>query len=530
MKTLFSFRLRVAWAIAGAVVVLGLGGCQNELSWDNDVHVPVLDDRLSWGDIVPDSLFQEGDPTEAVRFALQDTVDVVDWGAVLEIPDTTWAIQYGGEEEGLPEGFPILPGANFIAVTDVFEFNVDPSRGVELQFAEISSGAIEIEASHTLGLEMDMVYEFPHITLAGQPLLFEFNLPSAEGGVPGAAITTVDLSGAQFDFTQAVDSETGLNFDTNMLDITLVAVASEFANPNGYLVQASDSIRLELTFQSLVMEKLEGYFGNWELPMSLGVGLFDTIPLPEPVADFEGMELRLHMDNTMGADLRLYLDTIAFGDLLVEGDLMAGHDIPRAIWTTGVPETTPWSLDLASPTSTFVQSLETFPDTVSVKGRVELNPFDTSDLLMDRWDAQFLPTAWVELSVPVRVGANGLLFSESFDLDVLEEWPAFEGFLHLDFTHTFPIEVEAHVRAELWSGTVIQDTLLVPAGSVPNGTVGASTLSIPLNEENATTGGTMHVDFAINTFGAQPFTGLEYVRIQGRLEGTQTIVIDHGED
>ena len=89
--------------------------------------------------------------------------------------------------------------------------------------------------------------------------------------------------------------------------------------------------------------------------------------------------------------------------------------------------------------------------------------------------------------------------------------------MHLDFTHTFPIEVEAHLRAELLNGTVVQDTLLVPAGSVPNGTVGASTLSIPLNEENATTGGTMFVDFAINTFGAQPFTGLEYVRIQGQV-------------
>ena len=111
---------------------------------------------------------------------------------------------------------------------------------------------------------------------------------------------------------------------------------------------------------------------------------------------------------------------------------------------------------------------------------------------------------------------------------MLEEWPAFEGFLHLDFTHTFPIEVEAHV-GELWSGTVIQDTLLVPAGSVPNARWGPDLEHSP-NEENATTGGTMHVDFAINTFGAQPFTGLEYVRIQGRLEGTQTIVIDHGED
>ena len=56
---------------------------------------------------------------------------------------------------------------------------------MELEFAEISSGAIQIEASHTLGLEMDMVYEFPHITLDGQPLLFEFNLPSAEEACQG---------------------------------------------------------------------------------------------------------------------------------------------------------------------------------------------------------------------------------------------------------------------------------------------------------------------------------------------------------
>ena len=62
------------------------------------------------------------------------------------------------------------------------------------------------------------------------------------------------------------------------------------------------------------------------------------------------------MDNTMGADLRLYLDTIALGELLVEGDLMAGHDIPVRL-TTGVPETTPWSLDLASPTSTLSKAL-----------------------------------------------------------------------------------------------------------------------------------------------------------------------------
>ena len=58
MKTSFSFKLHVPWAFAWVIAVFGLGSCQNELSWGNDVHVPVFDDRLSWDDIVPDSLFR----------------------------------------------------------------------------------------------------------------------------------------------------------------------------------------------------------------------------------------------------------------------------------------------------------------------------------------------------------------------------------------------------------------------------------------------------------------------------------------
>jgi hypothetical protein len=30
----------------------------------------------------------------------------------------------------------------------------------------------------------------------------------------------------------------------------------------------------------------------------------------------------------------------------------------------------------------------------------------------------------------------------------------------------------------------------------------------------------------VNTFGPQPFTGYESIRIQGRLEGTQTIEVE----
>ena len=44
----------------GGLVVWLVIGCANPASWENDIHIPVLDDRVSWADVVPDSLYEPG--------------------------------------------------------------------------------------------------------------------------------------------------------------------------------------------------------------------------------------------------------------------------------------------------------------------------------------------------------------------------------------------------------------------------------------------------------------------------------------
>jgi hypothetical protein len=39
-------------------------------------------------------------------------------------------------------------------------------------------------------------------------------------------------------------------------------------------------------------------------------------------------------------------------------------------------------------------------------------------------------------------------------------------------------------------------------------------------------GGTVAVEVLINTYGPQPFSGHESVRVQGRLEGTQLVEVE----
>ncbi|MDG1674206.1 MAG: hypothetical protein P8H88_02050, partial [Flavobacteriales bacterium] len=185
-----------------------------------------------------------------------------------------------------------------------------------------------------------------------------------------------------------------------------------------------------------------------------------------------------------------------------------------------------WSLDLGDPNSTFLDALETFPKNLHVAGRMTLNPNNNSDLLLDRWDVAYPPTFWYELRVPLKLGVNGLVLEDSFDVEGLDEFPGFEGHLQLDFESSFPVEVTGEVNFNRADGVLYQDTLVLPAGSVPNGTLGEATLSIPINAEMALPGGVVDVALRVNTFGPQSFTGYESIRIQGRLEGTQTIEVE----
>ena len=67
--------------------------------------------------------------------------------------------------------------------------------------------------------------------------------------------------------------------------------------------------------------------------------------------------------------------------------------------------------------------------------------------------------------------------------------------------------------------------LILPAGSIGQGLVGEGLLSIPVNAEMMLPGGELRVEVTVNSMGAQPFTGHERVRVQGRLEGTQIIEV-----
>ena len=510
--TRFNTRTFVAASIA-----VFLASCAQPVSWENDIHIPILDDQITWADVVPDSLYEPGQEGGPAHFVLQDTLDGWDWSEWVTLPDSTIHIRYDGAEQ-LQNGLVVFEDIDVVGFSDEITFNISEADGVALTEAKLSAGQLIIEVTHSLGGEVLMWYELPSVTIGGEPISFPLTMDAASGLEPGTASATLDLTGAELDLSGISGQE------TNALQVDVSATSGSIDNGQGfYLITATDSIVVNLSFQGMTLERLGGYFGQREERGEAQVDLLDTIPLPEPMIDLEGTQATLHFTNTIGADFRLFVDTLAFDDNLVTGDLIAGHDIPRAVWEGDVPQPSEWSLDLASPGSNFLELLEGFPSSLDFAGRMQLNPVNTSEWLLDEWDVNYLPTFWYELRVPLKLGINGIMLEDTFQLNALEDYPQFEGFLHLDFTNTFPLEVEGTMEFSRLDGEVILDTLVLPAGSVPLGHDGKGTWSIALNREMVTTGGQIAIALSINTNGPQPFTGYESVRVQARLEGTQRI-------
>ena len=375
---------------------------------------------------------QQGGPA---HFVLVDSLDGWDWTDWTTLPDSTIVARFDGEDE-LNNGLVVTEDMDVISYTDEVNFALSETEGMLLTDASLASGSLLLEVKHSLPSEVQMLYDLPGVTINDASLSIPMLLPPATATDP-VQPRRFDLTGASFDFSGISGQE------TNALQVTILATAGEINNPEGFfIIGETDSVVVSLTFQSLNLQTLGGYFGTYTEGASGDVALLDTIPLPEPVIDLEGTTASLHFTNSVAADLLLHLDTLQFDDQLVEGDLIGGHLIPRAVWVGNEPQPSEWSLDLGSPGSTFLDLLETFPKSLHASGRMTLNPEDNSAWLLDRWDADYPPTFWYELRVPLKLGLNGIVLRDTFDIDGMDEFPQFNGHLHLDFESTFPVEVK----------------------------------------------------------------------------------------
>jgi hypothetical protein len=503
-------------------IILGicLASCEDRepLSWESEIFLPLLDDRVGWAEFVDDTLISLGEGGEPAMLIINQPIDMISGTLAPVLPDTS--IEENVGIGNIPVSIPVPTEYPFIVQEDELPItNLGGTSGAYLREVVVSSGEMVFAVESTIEGILEMSYYLTCVTINGEPVGIDLVIPAAVDGELGVATGSLNLENALFDLTGASGVE------NNIITTSFSAIGS-LENEEIFYADSDDNIKVTVQFHDFEVKSALGYFGNLTAGFSASAEVIDTVPLPNPVLDMEGAVAKLKIENTVGADMRFAFDSLVFEGNLMEHPTFYGvHDMARAQWIDGsLYQTTYMEIDLAEPGSNFYDLIEMFPEDLSIVGNIELNPYGDISLGNDYLDVDEAPNLDLQLEIPFRVGVDGVVLEDSYVLDPMD-FPKFDGHLLIDMWSTFPAVVSAELEYVVndIDGTIITVDAEIEAGDLQTNTLGHGFFEIPINEAIVEPGGIMNVTISVSTEGAVVFTGDEDVRVQVRIEGTQLI-------
>ena len=526
--------------LAGAVALLA--GCRSEpVTWRVPMHdVLLLHDTLSWGQLVPDTLWEEGE--EGLRLHIQATRTLFDADALVPTLDTAWTDAFSLPFTGGP--IPVAPGTPLWQEEEQVPFNI-PEVG--LRRVRLGGGVLRLRVSSTVQGPLAVRYalegaEFP---------------PETNGGSPDIELTveadtvevSLDLAGVVLD----LDGPDGLQFG-KLATSWSIGVPDNAAEPVG--VFGSDQLALTVELAGLEVAQVEGQFDTQALTVADTLVLDALAGLQELELGWTGMDIDLTVRNTTGLDLNTTLnavDRIDSAEGLADSMPLEDAAIGSPVWLAraglagqGGMDTwqlTPTEADFAfsSDAGNLAAFLASVPDALAWDVTLEVNPLGDVSGGFDRVDLTRLPEVDLEVTAPLSLSASRAVWVDTLDL-VPPEWLDYAGFLNLEAESTLP--VGATLKLELVDlpesltlfGTVfgpywwIFDELVVwPGSGDPNAPV-AVTTSVDFMQphfEALRLGARLRVEVELETpEGEADFRADQRVVLRGLLNGDAQISIE----
>ena len=252
MKRL-TYRIRFQQGLLFLLAVLAFGCKREPTTWTVDVALPLIDDGWSWVDVIEASSENGSiDVEEGTPAVLRFEGPVADWEipSLTELPDTIVAQELTPDFTGGP--FPVPPGTVLLDSEEDIVF-----QGIDQQFSGLvlSGGRIDYLAESSTNGFVELQYAFPSVTIGGEAVELKVVLPPSDGVAFQTESGTIDLAGAIIDLTGVSGNE--INRIASQLVIGTPADITDTAQ-----VYGTDSIRVRMHFQDMVVEQVGGYFGQ----------------------------------------------------------------------------------------------------------------------------------------------------------------------------------------------------------------------------------------------------------------------------
>jgi hypothetical protein len=211
-------------------------------SWDIEVLAPLVNTSLTLNDLLKDSLLETNADGSLQMVYQSDLIDI-DVDSLFKIPDTTIV-----EEFVVPLTSVVNPGSTFYSNDEEKELSI--SNGIELNYAQIESGFIDLEVFSEVKERVVVTLKILSASLNGDTLFIADTIEAATTSAPGYFSTSFDISNYELDLT-------GINHNSTN---TLVTKAVASLHPNAFFVQVNsgDKIIFNYKFRDVVPYYVKG--------------------------------------------------------------------------------------------------------------------------------------------------------------------------------------------------------------------------------------------------------------------------------
>lgn len=494
--------------------------------WDVDARAPILEGRLTWSDLLADSLLTVDD-NNVLHLVWSDELAIVGLDTLAAIPDTVIYSSYDPPFVGGP--VPIPAGNNIISREEDI---VLKGGNAELREVHLSAGALTYTVNSYVNGRLDVEYALPGIRLPnGETALLSITSEPGSQNNPWSYSSSIDMAGVEVN----LEGESGFSYNrlTSVLD-----VSTSPNNPGDVQLMGDDSVSVTLSFTGVKVAYAKGYFGQQarELEETTDVNVLAQL---EGLLNLDDVELRLDLTNNLGADIRIQPERVAAVGSQSTTDLIhpvlnQALNLTRATDVNGTVYGETISIVVNDETSNITDFLADIPQAIAFEAGFELNPLGNISGNNDFIYADNAFIAELSLDLPLAFGSSGIWLSDTLAAGGFETELVADVALELQITNAFPFVIDdltLHYLPNEGEPFIFIDGLSIAAGTAESlgSTIPVqSNQTVLLSREQLAAmrgGGSAVLRLRFATYNGEYVrcTGDEYIDIKGIIDGAVQI-------
>ena len=455
-------------------------------NWDVDVLSPLVNTTLTLNDLLPDSILQVN-PDTSLKLVYSTDVFNINTDSLFRIPDTTIIETYA-----VPLNIIAPPGYSFYSSDVNRKLNV--TNGVELNFATIESGFIDVEIYSDIKEKVLVTYKILSATKNGDTLVLN-ELIDAATTQPAYFKKRIDLSNYNLNLTGTTGNKTN-TFVTK-------SIATVDTNGSTVNINIGQKIRFVNSFVDVVPFYVRGYFGSQSYrfgPETTDFSVFSRIV--DGTLDIENIDVNLSFENGIGVDAQLVINQFktintnnGANHSLTHAMIGSPLNVNRATQTHSVPEVnyTTYNKVLTTSNSNIDNLIEIFPNQLLYDIDLLINPLGNISGSNDFIFKKHPLKTKLNVEFPLSIVANNLTLVDTsdFNLEQNTSGQILDGKLFIYANNGYPFDAGLSLQL-LDQNSNVSKTLSV-INNIASAPVGAnlkvtakklSVLTVPLSKSD----------------------------------------------